>query len=161
MREILVAMLASTTLARADGVLHAFPGLDIVESRNQEIYSHGGPPAQFDSMRIEVAVRDARVHTLSVRKLAIASVCEPKLETTPLKLRFHELHDWHRNAVVAKGMARVRTPAGADKRYSLRVRFKEITRTEGCAYVVDLVVDRVAKQVRIPLTIIREADLPD
>jgi hypothetical protein len=140
-------------------VQHTFLGIDIVESRNHVIYAHGGPPAKLDHADLVVEVRDARAHTISVRSIGIAATCDPKPgEIRALKLKGHELWTWDTNKPVAKGPARIATPAGKADRHRVRIRFKEISTTIGCAFAVDLVVDRVRKKIALPLTLEREFD---
>jgi hypothetical protein len=140
-------------------VLHAFPGIDIVESRNHVIYSHGGPAPKLDHVDLVVEVRDARAHTLSVRSIGIVSTCDPKPgEIRALKLKGHELRTWDTDKVVAKGTASIATPAGKPDRHRARIRFKDITTTVGCAFALDVVVDRIRKKIELPLTLEREFD---
>lgn len=142
-------------------VRYAFPGIDIVESSNHFIYSHGGPPAKVDHASLVVEVRDARAHTIAVRSVAIASTCKPDIaDLRTLKRRGHELFTWDTNQSIAKGAARVRTPAGKPDRHRIVVHVKELSTTAGCAFVLDVVVDRVRRKIVLPLTLEREADDP-
>lgn len=156
-------MLLLSSIAQADrapAVLRAFPGIDIVEVSNHHIYSHGGPPAKIAAASFGLDVHDARAHTISVRKIAILWSCAAKPDprtVRTLKRTGHELRGGD-DAVIAFGPARVVTPGGKPARYVVKVNFKEITATEACAFAIDLVVDRVREEIRLPLTIEREAD---
>ena len=142
-------------------VLHAFPGIDVVESINQARHEHGGPPAPLSEVTINFEVRDARAHSISVKKLEIVfSNCGPKqkrekTDVKPLKITGHELYTWDDVDPIAKGAASVSTPSGGPKRYSVQATFDGITTYSACAFAIDLVVDRVRKKIELPLTIKR------
>ena len=140
-------------------VKHAFPGIDIVSSINDARHEHGGPPAKLDHVVINFEVRDTRAHTLSVRKVEIVQLeCgkkrDPKLIDT-LKIVDHELYTWEDLDPIAKDKASVKTPAGMAQRLGLHVNFEGITSYTGCAFLVDIVVDRVRKKIELPLQIKR------
>jgi hypothetical protein len=162
MRFALLAVITSSAHAEARRdlpVLHAFPGIDIVESSNHVTYSHGGPPPKLDHAELVVEVRDARAHTISVRSIGIVSTCEPKSgDVRGLKLKGHELRVWGTAKLVAKGTASIATPAGKPDRHRIRIVFKELSTTVGCAFALDVVVDRVRKKIELPLTLEREFD---
>jgi hypothetical protein len=164
MREVLLAGGVIGGPAHAEPrtelpVLHAFPGIDIVETRNHVIYSHGGPGPKLDHADIVVEVRDARAHTISVRRIGLVSTCDPKPgEIRALKLTGHELRTWDASKVVAKGTASIATPRGKPDRLRVRIQFKELSTTSACAFALDVVVDRIRKKIELPLTLERESD---
>jgi hypothetical protein len=161
---ILFAVIANAAHAEPVelAVLHTFPGIDLVETINEGIYDHGGPPAKLDHATINFDVGDARAHTITIRKLdMVTASCgkadkRSKTDTKPLVIKGHELRTWDDAKPIAKRAASISTPAGGPRRYSVNVRFAEITTTSGCAFTIDLVVDRVRKKIELPLRIIRE-----
>lgn len=161
-RAIAIVVLASAAHAEPRvelPVLHSFPGIDIVQSSNEGIHSHGGPGAKLDHANVIFEVRDARAHTIAVRKIAILwTDCDAKPDSKSLALQGHALHSWDENKRIAKGRASVSTPAGGPQRYRLAIEYKQIETFRGCGYAIDIVVDRVRKQIQLPLRITRESD---
>jgi hypothetical protein len=159
---VIATCLASTAFAedRVElEVLHEFPGIDVVFSVNERIMQHGGPPVTLDYMSINFEVRDTRAHTISVRGLAMTSDCKRKKRTfDKLKIKGHELYAWDSDKPV-KGTASVSTPSGKAARYQVRVLFDEVKSAEGCAFAVDVVVDRVRKKIELPLHIKKLIDI--
>jgi len=159
---VIAACLASTAFADDKvelEVLHEFPGIDIVFSVNDRIMQHGGRPASIDNMSINFEVRDTRAHTIAVRDLAMTSDCKSKKRKfDKLKIKGLELSPWDSNKP-DKGTASVSTPSGKAARYQLRVRFDEVKSSEGCAFAVDLVIDRVRKKIELPLRITKLIDI--
>jgi hypothetical protein len=161
------------TTAHAEGeepmvelaVLHTFLGIDLVETVNDVRHEHGGPPAALDHASINFEVRDARAHSVSVRKLEIvyANCDKPKRDPTDikaLKILDHELYAWDNVDPIAKGKASVMTPAGKARRFGVHVTFEAITAYTGCAFAIDIVVDRIRKKIELPLQIKRMEPLP-
>jgi hypothetical protein len=167
MRGIFIVALLGAT-AHADEpeppveleILHAFPGIDIVKSINDARHEHGGSPAPLDHVVINFEVRDTRAHTISVRKVEIVYANCDKKKRAPqdvqaLKLLGHALYTWDDVDPIVKGKASVSTPAGKAQRLGVNVNFEGITTYSGCAFAVDIVVDRIRKKIELPLQIKR------
>jgi hypothetical protein len=162
-RWLLVVLLATSAAADDDRIelktLHSFPGIDLVESINSARHEHGGPPAKVYRATMNFEVRDMRAHRIEVRSIAVVfDHCgkkKAKGDVKPRKLLGHELYTWDSADPIATGKAGVVTPAGKPERYSVTVAFDGLETYTGCGFAIDLVVDRVRKQIELPLNIIR------
>jgi hypothetical protein len=140
--------------------LHAFPGVDLVESVNDVTHDHYGPPAKVHQAFLNFEVLDTRAHQIEVRSIAVVvDNCgkkKAKGDVKPRKLAGHELYAWDSSDPIAKGKAGVRTPPGKPDRFTVEVEFASFDTTRACGFAIDIVVDRVRKQIELPLRIIRE-----
>jgi hypothetical protein len=154
---LLVAALAGTARADDAPVVQSFLGLDIIESANRVSFPFHGPAPTIDHLRIDFVVRDNRLHELEAKTLVMVSECGKRRPPKPKRLRItgYDLSRWGGEPPV-QGTASIRTPVGDARSYVLQINFDGVTTTTGCAYVIDLIVDRVRMQVKLPLTIAKE-----
>ena len=143
--------------------LHKFPGVDLVESVNDAVYGHGGPPAKISYAFITFDVRDQRAHRIEVRSIAVVvSNCGKKnAKVKPRKLLGHTLHAWDDIDPIAKGKTSVATPVGKPDRYGVKLDFEGLETYDACGLAIDLVVDRVRKKIELPFTITRLEPRPE
>ena len=146
-------------------MLHALPGLDIVESRNHAIHTHGGPPANIDHMTIRVRLHHG-THVVKVTKLELLSGhCNSSTwsDRDPLQPTHYALHDWDHNKPVATGTTDLTLAVRPDL-YAIHVHFATQQAYNACdrfGYAVTLLVDRTPVQLELPLTVEREEPAPD
>lgn len=163
MRWLLVLLLATSASADDERIelktLHSFPGIDLVESLNSARHEHGGPPARVYRASMNFDVRDTRAHRIEVRSIAVVfDHCGKKKvkgDLEPRKLAGYALYTWDSADPIAKGTAALVTPPGKPDRYSVGVTFDSLETYTACGFAIDLVVDRVRKQIELPLHIIR------
>lgn len=160
----MLLLVASPALADDEhpelAVLHSFPGIDLVETINDVQHGHGGPPAKVNHAFINFEVRDVRAHKIEVRSISIVfdhcrGAKKRKTDVQRRALQGLELSTWHGVDPIAKGKASVSTPAGKPAGYGVKVLFDGVATYSGCGFAIDLVVDRVRKQIELPLTITR------
>jgi hypothetical protein len=140
-------------------VLHEFPGISLLESANSAIHTHGGPPADIDTLSLHFEVHDRRAHDIEARHVDfLRRSCNEEQWHDRQTVHITQ-HEAYAAARVAAGTATVTIPAGTPQRYFVRVAFATVQAYQACdifAFEVDLVVDRVRAKFVIPLHVMRE-----
>jgi hypothetical protein len=146
-------------------VLHALPGIDIIESSNSAIHDHGGKPADISHVRINVRVYGGR-HIIRVTSLALLDGrCGTTTWSTrtPLTPQGHKLTTWSGAVVFASRTDEIAVPLQPD-RYSIAINFPAVPVYQACdrfAFAVTLSVDDTPVDLELPLDVTREEPLRD
>ncbi len=169
MRTALV-LLAIAGSALADdrpklAVVHAFAGLDLVETINQEMHIHGGTPATVAKARMNFQLRDGKTHVVIAKKLELLhGYCnDPKkwAERKLLAVSGYQVNDWDHADAVASAKDRANLPAKRDL-FQVVVAFEGVSAYQACdrfGFALSLDVDGKTAEVELPLDVIREEPL--
>lgn len=148
-------------------VLHARPGIDVVESVNHASHMHGGSPASITHASLNVVVKDAGPHVVSVAKLELLHGHCHKTTWTKrdlLKVKGYEVHDWDAVDPVATGTTDVTLPHAPDL-YSVYVQLATpalaYSACDRFAFAVKLVIDGTPLALEVPLDVTRYESLGD
>lgn len=142
------------------------PGIDLVETINMGIHTHGGPPAKIDSLAMNVRVSDGKPHAIAVAKVALLQANCNTPEGTwdsreAMAIVGHELYDWDFIDPQASGKDKVATPARNDL-YQVKVALKPTTAYQSCdrfAWGFTATVDGKRFDLELPLRVMREEPL--
>ena len=171
LRRLLVVVTLAASVAHADPeprptftVLRSRPGIDVVESINYASHMHGGDGAAISHAAINVLVKNAKPHTISVRKL---EMLRGHCQTTTWESRKvlvvtgYQLHDWDTADPIATGKTAITLPGNPDL-YQVSVAFDGFAAYQACdrfAFAIQLVVDGKRVAIEAPLQIKRKEPL--
>jgi hypothetical protein len=143
--------------ALARVVVKAWPGIDLVESDNHAIHTHGGPPATLAAVTVRLAVRDRRPHKVALAKLQLLEGhCNDTAWTqrTTLGIGTHEIY-----GVGTPSRGSVTLPGDPDT-YTVKVAIDNppdvYNACDRFAFAITVEVDGVPADVVIPLHVERE-----
>ena len=169
--RLFVVVIVAASVAHADpeprptfAVLHSRPGIDVVESINHASHIHGGAGAAIDHASINVRVKNAKPHTISVRKLELLrGPCQTTTWDSRKRLVVtgYLLHDWDTADPIATGKKAITVQAKPDL-YQVRVAFDGVAAYQACdrfAFAIQLVVDGKHVAIEAPLEIKRKEPL--
>ncbi len=163
-------LLAIAGTARADerpklAVVHAFEGVDLVTTINQETHVHGGDPALVAEAHLNFQNRDGKAHAVVAKQLELLhGYCNDKKKwatRTKLPVTGYRVNDWDHVATLSAAKDKATLPAKQDL-FQVTMTFTGQEAYQACdhfGFAMSLVVDGKAAPIEIPLDVIREEPL--
>jgi hypothetical protein len=156
-------LLALAGSARADDAvpvqtLHAFPGIDLLETPQEVWHLHGGPGANLRRAYVSWQVRDDKAHVVVAKRLELLhGGCNVKDWRSRKTLVVTNYAVFAGNDVVAQSRSAATLPAKAG-RYQVLLAFADESVYNACdrfEFAMTLEVDGKRIDVELPLNVVR------